>query len=153
MPTKIITARTGRYKILYDKCDRDIIESRKWYVCKFGKSWYLVVKSANVSLSRAIMKPEAPLCVDHRNGNTLDNRRCNLRVCTHAENMRNRKASRGRALPKGVHFRKNGYEAYIRVNTKLVYIGRFKTEPEATAAYNEAAKQYHGEYARINEAL
>jgi hypothetical protein len=92
------------------------------------------------------------MCVDHINGNTLDNRRSNLRVCTHAENMRNRrKNSNSSSGYKGVfwdnHYKK--WSSYIRVNNKRIYLGRFDDSKVAYEAYVAASKKYHGEFGRI----
>lgn len=95
---------------------------------------------------------------DHRNGNVLDNRRCNLRACTNAENLRNskpRKVYNGHATTsqyKGVHLRKdtNEWEAGICVDNVQRSIGSFKTEIEAAKAYNREAIKLHGLFARLN---
>jgi hypothetical protein len=89
--------------------------------------------------------------VDHINGNTLDNRKCNLRICTNAENLRNQKRSkRNKTGYKGVSFDKNRkkYKACIRVNGIGIFLGRFNNPIVAYEAYCEASKKYHGEFGR-----
>lgn len=81
------------------------------------------------------------MVVDHINHNTLDNRRENLRVCTHAQNMWNRLGVRGS------HPNKNGYAAFIRVNGERKYLGTYPTAEAAAAAYNRAKKELHGPFA------
>jgi hypothetical protein len=90
--------------------------------------------------------------VDHVNGDTLDNRRENIRVCTHTQNMMNRrKLSPTSSRYKGVSARGKKWRAYIRVGGKLIHIGTFCDEEEAARAYNEYANKYFGEYALLND--
>lgn len=97
--------------------------------------------------------------VDHINGNKLDNRRANLRICTAAQNQLNKakpSLNKFRQQPtsqyKGVHWRaaRRRWEVLIMVDGKQRYIGRFKDEIEAAHAYDAAAHQYHGDFARVN---
>jgi hypothetical protein len=94
--------------------------------------------------------------VDHLNGDGLDNRRANLRLCTHAENGRNRAKQRPPASSKykGVSRYHDRWRATIGIgNHKLRSLGYFKTEDEAADAYDVAAKELFGEFARVNERL
>ena len=85
--------------------------------------------------------------IDHINGDPLDNRIKNLRVCSHKENCRNRKGNN-----KGVRQISSGkFSARITVNCKERYLGSFVTKKEALEAYNLAAKKYFGQFAKLNE--
>ena len=91
--------------------------------------------------------------VDHINGNGLDNRKANLRVCSHAENIRNRRMHlNNRSGFKGVYFddtsRGKPWRAQITFCGKKYRLGRFDTPEAASAAYQEAASRMHGEFAR-----
>ena len=89
--------------------------------------------------------------VDHINSNGLDNRRENLRVCTHKENCRNsRSLKKGTSKYKGVS--KNGYNwcARIMVDSVGLYLGQYTDQDDAALAYNKAATLYFGEYALLN---
>jgi len=94
--------------------------------------------------------------VDHINGCTLDNRRANLRSCTHGENEHNYRRRKTAGLSsryKGVHWSTaRGYWcAHIKVSGKQLYLGRFADERTAAAAYNAAALRLHGAFACLNE--
>jgi hypothetical protein len=91
--------------------------------------------------------------VDHINGNKLDNRRSNLRLCTHAENLRNRKkwSKDGHTRFKGIRQTKPGtWIAQIGVNGRTTYIGTFRNEEDAARAYDERALAQYGSFARLN---
>lgn len=92
--------------------------------------------------------------VDHRNGDGLDNQRSNLRPCTHAQNMKNRRPRSGtKAGFKGVYYSKGSrkWVAEIVSDGQWHYLGLHLTPRQAALAYNEAAIKYHGEFARLNE--
>jgi len=107
-------------------------------------------------LHRIIMSPPDNLQIDHINKNTLDNRRCNLRVCTNSENQMNRGKTRSNTSGyKGVNLEKKKqrkkYRARITANKTTHYLGNFEKPADAGKAYKEAAKVHHGEYVRIND--
>jgi hypothetical protein len=101
------------------------------------------------------MNPEYGFFVDHINGDTLDNRRENLRVCTRKENNQN--CNKRGTLPKSkykgvVWVKKVGkWKAQIKSDKKTIYLGYFKDELLAAKAYNSAAILYFGEFARQNK--
>lgn len=90
--------------------------------------------------------------VDHRNGDRMDNRRANLRECSPAENSRNTRLAKNNTSGfKGVSRTAEGrWRARITVDRKEVRLGVFDSPQEAAAAYDEAAKQMHGEFASPN---
>lgn len=97
-------------------------------------------------LSRELLRSEQ---CDHINGNTLDNRRSNLRLATKFENMHNsRKHKNNTSEYKGVSWHKpsNKWKAQITVNRKSIYLGLFDTPEEAHQVYCDAADYYHGEF-------
>lgn len=110
-----------------------------------------------VYLHRFILGAEdGAVHVDHRNGDRLDCRRGNLRTCTHAQNLCNTKL-RGDNVSgfKGVSRTASGrpWRALITISGRLTSLGRFDTKEEAAAAYDRAARDVYGEFARTNEVL
>lgn len=89
---------------------------------------------------------------DHKDTNKLNNQKNNLRVCTTRQNNRNSKSKGGISKYKGVSLTKHGtWKSGIKKNYEYVYLGCFQTELEAAIAYNEAAKELFGEFAKLNE--
>ena len=87
-------------------------------------------------------------CVDHINGDGLDDRLSNLREATYLENNRNRKTQRkGKKLPLGVSFVNGGYTARIINNKKHIWLGLYGTKEEAEAVYKTARRELFGEFA------
>lgn len=92
--------------------------------------------------------------IDHINGNKLDNRKSNLRICTKQQNQWNCSSTKNSTSKyRGVCF-DNGtgkWRAGIMKDGKFIHIGRFFSETEAAIAWNEKAIEICGEYARLNE--
>lgn len=102
-------------------------------------------------LAREIMSCPADMEVDHKDGNPLDNRRANLRICARMRNAQNkRKYRNGSSQYKGVTFAQGRYQAKITANKNLHYLGSFIDEVEAARAYDAAARFHHGEFACVN---
>jgi hypothetical protein len=105
-------------------------------------------------MSRFILDAPPEILVDHRNHNTLDNQRFNIRKCTHAQNQRNaRKRCDNTSGYKGVSSRSHTkkFRARIKVNGREIFLGYFYTKREAALAYNQAALRLHGEFAHLND--
>ena len=144
---------------MVDDEDFDRINQWKWTAYKGGKSLYALRKDfssgvgVNVALGRFILNAPKGLRVDHRNGNGLDNQRHNIRLCTHAQNMANRRKTDGRTSNfKGVAFqtKERMFSAQIKVNYESIHLGLFESEIDAALAYNNAARKHFGEFARLN---
>lgn len=86
--------------------------------------------------------------IDHINGCRDDNRIANLREATAAQNIIN--SQRKRSGLRGVQKRWGGYLAYIQHSGRQCYLGSFPTAEEAHAAYRDAARKLHGEFARFD---
>jgi hypothetical protein len=149
------------HEVLLDEIDQHLLLDAAWTVRASGATFYIqrTIRTENQyegyeSLHRRIMRCSEGAVVDHINGNGLDNRRANLRVCSQAENLRNRKIHSNNSCGlKGVYWddsnRGGSWRAQIRVNGKKINLGRFATSEAAHAAYCIAAGHYHGEFARV----
>lgn len=132
----------------------DVAEVAKRVWCAAFSKKYMHVRSSKskagpaVVLARYILSTDAGTFVDHRNRDTLDNRRENLRECSRAENARNRKVLSATGF-KGVTLHETGkYQAQIKTRGgKYLYLGLYKRADEAAQAYAEAARLHHGEFA------
>jgi hypothetical protein len=139
-----------------DEADIELIACHKWRRLTAAKTYHYVAtttRSPVILLHRFLMRAQKGLVVDHINGDTLDNRRGNLRVCTHAENMRNKRiASNSQNQYKGVARAKKRWSAQIGSSRSggRTHVGLFKTQEEAAAAYDIAAVLRYGEFACLN---
>jgi len=105
-------------------------------------------------LHRFITNAPKGLVVDHINHNKMDNRKCNLRICTQSQNLANQRAKKGGASKyKGVVWHKlsNKWAAQIFCNGSNLYLGTFEKETDAALAYNAKAKELFGEFAYLNQ--
>lgn len=88
--------------------------------------------------------------VDHINGDGLDNRRANLRKCSHGQNMMNRVLDRRNKVgARGVSTRRGKFRACIKYLEKTYHLGTYLTKEEAAAAYTGAAKVLYGDFAPV----
>lgn len=145
--------------VLIDAVDFKRISKFKWYLN--GKNGYACaydrILKKKFYMHRFILNLGiGDSKVDHRNGDTFDNRRANLRVASHAANLSNQKIrSDNTSGYKGVSmaiFRsgRSRWAAYIHHKNKKINLGNFGSKKEAAAAYNTAAQKKFGEFARLN---
>ena len=146
------------YRILIDKNELWRLRKYKYYPKDRGEGrmyfWRHVKengKETTIMLHREILNCPKGRQVDHINGNTLDNRKENLRICTNAENRRNCKLSKNSTTGfKGVHWHSGmkKYQARIAVNGRRYSLGFYETAKEAYLEYCINAIKYHGKFAR-----
>ena len=143
----------GKVTII-DAADFEKVGHLKWYYSSGGyacRTKKVNGKKRTVQLHRVLMDAPDKKQVDHINGDTLDNRSANLRLCTQAENKRNRKAIGGKSKYVGVRpGRRNAWRAQIKTNGKYLYLGLYLTEKAAARAYDAAARKLYGEFASLN---
>ena len=156
MDTKLIKLTKGKFAIV-DAEDFEWLNQWKWHFegrYAFRKKWFSHTEGVSLPMHKEILKKHGIEIdekeTDHINGNGLDNRKGNLRACTHAENMRNMKKTK----LKGISFReglKKPWRARLMKDYKEIQIGYFETKEEAAKAYNEAIKGHFGEFASFNQ--
>ena len=143
------------YNIFIDNDDFYKIKDYKWSVYKYGINYYASTSDKNktIYMHRLIIDPPENMDVDHINNNGLDNRKDNLRICTRAQNSRNKRKGISKYSDyKGVSYNKRAksYIAQIKYNYNCIFLGYFKNEIEAAKAYNKKAIELFGEFAKIN---
>ena len=146
------------YNVIVDDDVVPLIRARTWHIADRKRGIYFATsvkhpdgKSHDIKLHRFIMSAPPESVVDHIDGNWLDCRRQNLRICTNAENSRNapRKKTNTTGF-KGVSYasKRGKYRASIYINGKYKHLGYFDTPEAASSVYKEAAKKLFGEFYR-----
>ena len=150
---KIKLTNSDKY-FLIDSCDIRKISKYKWhlrdgkYVCAGPK-----FKGPIISLARYLLNTPKGMIADHKNGDTLDNRRVNLRNCSPSESAQNRGGwSKKNGKYKGVYLdrKRKKYRAVIVANGVSYSLSRHDTQEDAAREYDTWAKKLHGEFARLN---
>jgi hypothetical protein len=158
---KEIILTQGKVAIVDDDM-YDYLNQWKWFANLQGKKFYARTnipnkkgKRGSMLMHRLILNMlNSKLQVDHLNHYTLDNRKCNIRICTQSDNLKNRIINKNNSTGyKGVVYNKSNkkFIAKIGVNKNIIYIGCFIDPKDAAKAYNAAALKYHGEFANLNK--
>lgn len=158
----IIKASENGRECLFVKVDHDMwhnLMQYKWYKST-GDNTYIAgrVKGEQLSLSSYItglygeMKPAQNMKIDHVNHNPLDNKRCNLRLVSDSTNSHNKAKMEGTSTTfLGVSVKRPGkFQANIKFKGDNFYLGLYSSEMEAAWAYDEKAREFHGDYANTN---
>jgi len=157
----MLVCTPAAHLFLIDAEDWPRISGFKWYVSSDGGTRMYVstyIGKKKSYLHRMILEPSNGQRVDHCNGDPLDNRKANLRLATHQQNMFNRRKPRtyGRkptaSSHKGVTWdRSRGrYKAQIVKNGINYNLGHFTDEKRAAVTYDHAALEMFGEFAHTN---
>jgi len=145
-----------------DDSDFEYLNQFKWHAACPDDKWYARRalphapggKQKHITMQDDLLgKPPKGMEIDHKDGNGLNNKRDNIRVCTHHQNLMNKAGHGETSKFKGVTRRKgmNKYRASIGFFGKVIHLGYFKKEEDAAIAYNNAALKYFGDFAKLNE--
>jgi hypothetical protein len=155
MKTILVKYKDSTLDVKVDNNDYERLMKYKWG-WHGNKKIYISRKNhqGTIIMHREIvgLKKGDKLTVDHINGDTLDNRKVNLRICSYSENNANTPKQKNGKLSKykGVTKQKNRYRAEIRKNNVHYYLGSFIEEHDAAISYNNKATELFGKFARIN---
>lgn len=140
-----------------DEADASVISQRKWFACKLGNRFYAMrnVRRPDGSwttqlMHRALIECPTGFQVDHISGDTLDNRRSNLRIATVSQNQCNRgRQSNNKSGYKGVSWNRRDevWQARICHLGKQINLGAFDNPQAAHLAYIEAGERLHADFA------
>lgn len=153
---KLIPLTQGKFAMVDDE-DYEWLNSMKWHAFKGYSTWYAARKKRENG-KRGILFMHQLVCkaddmVDHADGNGLNNTRLNLRAANQGLNKGNSRKWQSAASPfKGVGWNKKrgNWTARIGTNPNRKFLGGFKTDREAAAAYDCEAIKYYGEFAHLN---
>jgi len=151
---RLIPLTQGLFTVV-DADDYERLSGRKWHTsCTCGCFYaHRSEHGKTISMHREILNVPAGLYCDHKNHNGLDNRRCNLRICTAAQNQHNRKPQAGGTSSyKGVSWKRASRKwlATICYRGRKIYIGSYDYEADAAIAYDDMAIELFGEFACLN---
>lgn len=154
------TTNSGEVFLVDDEFDWMIAQCRwsilngKQHLTSYVRAYDRVTKRS-LLLHRLLLGALPEECIDHANGNGMDNRLCNLRIATRTENQHNRRARRDCASGyKGVgpapYSKAKPWQVRFTDKGKRYFLGTFKTKEAAAQAYNDKIKELHGEFAKLN---
>ncbi len=148
---------TQGYTATVDDEDYELVSQYVWHAHRSKVHVYVVTKPGKqaIFLHRLILDAKIGEQVDHINGDTLDNRRSNLRICTQSQNIANQKVRLDTKTGfKGVSLspRRNDirYRSHIEHHGNRYHLGYFTTPEEAARAYDSKAIELHGDFAHLN---
>ena len=121
-----------------------------WALSWHGYAYTTIDRQA-VFMHNLFMNPTALQTVDHKDGNSLNNKAVNLRFATRAQNLQNAVLRTDNTVGyKGVSRRRGKFRANIWQNGKQIHLGDFLTAEIAASKYDDAARKLFGEFARVN---
>ncbi len=161
----VLVPLTRGMAAIVDAEDAPIVNKYRWYAAKSPSThnYYAYTspmrdgKKLHISMSRLIMNAPKDKFVDHRDGNTLDNRKGNLRLATTAQNNRNRQRMNPQNTSgfNGVFWERkvNKWRVQVSIHNKRHHVGVFETLPDAVEAQRRASLEFYGEFSPLRGTL
>lgn len=151
---RLIPLTQGQNAIV-DTEDYEWLNQSNWYAQwnRLTESFYAQsnIKDIKIIMHRLLLGCGHGEQGDHKNRNSLDNRKQNLRKCTNSQNKANtRRIKTGKSGFIGVTRCKRKWKARIGINRKSINLGYFRTPEEAAKKRDKAAIKFHGEFAVLN---
>ncbi len=156
---RLIPLTQGKYAIV-DAEDYPQLSKYKWQARKKGNTYYASRgvwqdgRSVVIYMHRQILGAKEGEEIDHIDHNGLDNRECNIRICTRSQNNQNQQPQKrnNTSRYKGVHWNKKDSKwiAQIKKDGTKIHLGSFDNENIAAEIYNIKAKEIYGEFAHLN---
>lgn len=156
-----IVLTQGKFALV-DPEDYEVLSRHKWQFDSLGYArrtqrisgnWRTKNKKVKLFLMhRSILQAPEGMHIDHINGDRLDNRKCNLRVCTQMQNAQNVRVATAKNPFIGacLHKPTGKWQAQIRLWGKITYLGLFDSQQEASNVYKEAARKHRGEFSNVD---
>ena len=155
---------SGGNSCLVDDDDYDFLNQFKWWCSDNGDGYKCARRThpaagkPDIRMHRMLTAAMPGDMVDHKDGNSLNNQRSNLRLCTRSQNTANSKPQeskkysnyRGVSVVKDRTKTRQYWTAQARKDGVLHHVGCFPTEEDAALAYDKKAVELHGEFAKIN---
>ena len=155
--TKAIALCNSAAVALVDDADYEYLSAFRWRAITNSRGKLYAARNAGEKITVLMHRELLGLAYgdrrkgDHENGNTLDNRRANLRIATQSQNSANvHTPPKGAVRYRGVSITRGKYIARVRIDGKQTYLGTFSCPIEAAKAYDRAAIDHYGEFARPN---
>lgn len=158
----------GNLWALVDDDDYEYVSRFNWKPLKTSNTTIYARRNPNTKNRKNLSKyPQSPYMymhrmimrahgiVDHINGNTLDNRKKNLRIVSPQQSSCNTRGKNVGKKYKGVYWDKDRqlWRAAISLNRRTIFLGRFETIEDAKIAYDKAVIKYHGEFGKTNDQI
>ena len=153
---KKIPLANGNGIALVDDEDYENVRQYKWHASRMANGQIYALTclpgKKNLGMHKVVLSIPNGMCADHINRNPLDNRKKNLRLCTHLQNTWNRRKRRnGKSQFTGIYPTKSGkWLAQISPRGRCYGLGTYESELDAAIVYNVAAQIFFGDFACLN---
>ncbi len=153
MRTKKVPIGNHRGFALVDERDFNLVSKFHWNLHSSGYAYTRARKGGkNIYMHRLVAKASARQKINHRDGNPLNNVRSNLRISNQSLSLASGRGWKNNSGYRGVYCRKDSgkFQVKLKVKGRQIRLGTYVDPVEAAQAYDKAALEYFGEFARLN---